>query len=252
MIQAIIIDDELDSVDTLRWKLETYCPDVKIMQSFTDPTKGLEFLKSNEIDLLFLDIEMPKLNGFDILQSLDHIQFDVIFVTAYSEFGIQAVKFSALDYLLKPVQINELKEAVNKYVDRQMKPLINHEQFRLLFRNIHLQKEGKTGLIPLSTKESIEFADPAEIVVFESDSNYTTVHFMDGRKKLIAKTLKEFDMMLSDTDFERSHHSFLVNLRQVKEYMKIDGGYLIMRTGMQVPVSRGRREVFLQRLAELR
>ena len=251
MIKAIIIDDEKDSIDTLKWKLDTYCPQVNVIASFNDPTKGLEYLQQHQIDLLFLDIEMPRLNGFDILQELETIAFDVIFVTAYSDFGIQAIKFSALDYLLKPVQVAELQKAVAKYQDKTAQSMISNEQFSLLFKNVHLQKEGKTGLIPLSTKESIEFAEPDQIIFFESDSNYTHVHFKDGRKKLIAKTLKEFDLMLSDAGFFRPHHSYLVNLKQVKEYMKIDGGYLIMKNGIQVPVSKGRRESFLNRLSNL-
>ena len=118
MINAVIIDDEIDSIETLQWKLENYCPQVKIKASFNDPVKGLNYLKNNATDILFLDIQMPKLNGFDVLQALDDISFDVIFTTAYDDFGIQAVKFSALDYLLKPVQVSELEKAIEKYVQK--------------------------------------------------------------------------------------------------------------------------------------
>ena len=248
MIKAIIIDDEVDSIDNLKWKLENYCPKVVIQATFNDPIKGLDYLQNNSIDLLFLDIQMPKLNGFDVLQACPAINFDVIFTTAYDQFGIQAIKFSALDYLLKPVQIDELKKAVQKYLQKNRPAAISSEQIELLFKNIQLERAGQAGLIALVTKESIEFVQPNEIVACASDSNYTMVHFTNGRKKLIAKTLKEFDQMLSKYQFFRSHHSWLVNLRQVKEYIRTDGGYLIMRNKMTIPVSKSKKEAFLKLL----
>lgn len=250
MIKAIIIDDEHDSIDTLKWKLENYCPEVSVPETFNDPTHGLSFLKSNSIDLLFLDIEMPKLNGFDVLREYGDIDFDVIFTTAYDDFGIQAIKFSALDYLLKPVQVQELREAVNKHLSRNRVPAVNQQQIELLFKNIQLEQSGKPGMIGLATKESIEFVEPDEIAFCASDSNYTMVHFTDGRKKLISKTLKEFDMMLNRYQFFRPHHSYLVNLRQVKEYIRTDGGYLVMRNKTTIPVSKSKREDFLRLLEQ--
>ena len=246
MIKSVIIDDELDSIETLQWKIENYCPEVTVLQTFNDPVQGLEYLRANTIDLLFLDIEMPRLNGFDILQALDNIPFDVIFTTAYDEFGIQAIKFSALDYLLKPIQINELQEAVRKYLEKRKDPALNRQQLELLFRNIGLEQEGRPGLIALATKESIELARPEEIVYCASDSNYTTIYFTDGRKKLVARTLKEFDLLLSAYHFFRPHQSFLVNLQHVKEYVRTDGGYLVLRNKEKIPVSKSKREEFLK------
>lgn len=246
MINAIIIDDEEDSIETLKWKLENYCPEVMIKSAFNDPTVGLEYLQSHPVDLLFLDIQMPKLNGFDVLQAFTDLPFDVIFTTAYDDFGIQAIKFSALDYLLKPVQVHELQKAVQKHVQKSRNKTINRQQIELLFKNLQLEQDGKPGLIALSSKESIEFVSPEDITVCASDSNYTMVHFNSGRKKLIAKTLKEFDLMLSKYQFFRPHHSYLVNLREVKEYVRTDGGYLVMRNEMKIPVSKGKREEFLR------
>lgn len=248
MIKAIIIDDELDSIDTLKWKIDNYCPEVSILATFNEPIKGLAFLKSENIDLLFLDIEMPRLNGFDVLREYGEIDFDVIFTTAYDDFGIQAIKFSALDYLLKPVQVHELQAAIQKYQSKNKGNSLNQQQIELLFRNIQLEQTGKPGLIALATKESIEFVEPDEIVLCASDSNYTMVHFRDGRKKLISRTLKEFDLMLNKYHFFRPHHSYLVNLRQVKEYIRTDGGYLLMRNKMTIPVSKSKREDFLRLL----
>ena len=251
MIKAIIIDDELDSIETLKWKLENYCPEVVLQDTFNDPTKGLAFLKNNDIDLLFLDIEMPKLNGFDVLQEMGTITFDVIFTTAYDDFGIQAIKFSALDYLLKPVQVNELQQAVQKHISKSQNTQLTQQQIELLFQNIRLQQSGEPGMIALATKESIEFVKPEEISACVSDSNYTMVHFVDGRKKLISRTLKEFDLMLAKFGFYRPHHSYLVNLGQVREYIRTDGGYLLMRNNMSVPVSKSKREDFLKMLGQV-
>lgn len=250
MVQAIIIDDELDSIETLKWKLENYCPEVTLKATFNDPTKGLEYLKNHTVDLLFLDIQMPKLNGFDILQAFPLLPFDVIFTTAYGDFGIQAIKFSALDYLLKPVQVNELQLAIEKYLQKNRNNPFSQKQIELLFKNLQLEQNGQPGLIALSTKESIEFVPPEDISVCASDSNYTVVHFANGRRKLIAKTLKEFDLMLSKHHFYRPHHSYLVNLKQVKEYVRTDGGYLIMRNKLKIPISKSKREAFLKILGQ--
>ena len=139
-IKAVIIDDEQDSIDTLSWKLENYCPSVTLVHAFTKPEEGLQYLKAHQIDILFLDIEMPRLNGFDVLQELGSFDFQVIFVTAYDEFGIQAIKFSALDYLLKPVQITELKGAVAKIEKRDRNSNADQVQFEMLFKNLELLK----------------------------------------------------------------------------------------------------------------
>ncbi|MEO0468207.1 MAG: LytTR family DNA-binding domain-containing protein [Bacteroidota bacterium] len=170
--------------------------------------------------------------------------------SAYDEFGIQAIKFSALDYLLKPVQVHELEKAVQKHLDRNQNAAVSKQQIELLFKNLQLEQSGQPGMIALSTKESIEFVYPHEIVACISDSNYTMVHFVDGRKKLIAKTLKEFDRMLGRHHFFRSHHSYLVNLRQVKEYIRTDGGYLLMRNKVTIPVSKSKRDEFLRLLEQ--
>ena len=246
MIKAVVIDDEKHSIETLKWKLENYCPEVEIISSFSDPVKGLEYLRENAPDLLFLDIEMPMLNGFDILEELGEISFDVIFTTAYDDFGIQAIKFSALDYLLKPIQNQELKKAIEKFANKGAAKKITPTQLEVLFKNIKEEENGKPGKIALSTKESIEFVSPEDIIVCSSDSNYTLVYLSDGRKKLLSKTLKEFEEMLSALNFFRPHHSHLVNLSHVKEYVRADGGYLVMSNKMNIPVSRNKKEDLLK------
>ena len=244
MIKAVIIDDEIHSLETLIWKLERFCTEVKVEASFTDPIEGLQYLKKHKPDLLFLDIEMPKLNGFGVLEELGEIPFDVIFTTAYDEFGIRAIKFSALDYLLKPIQKNELIDAIEKFKGKSGGRQVSSAQLDLLFSNI--RKGGnKMGKIALATKETIEFVFPDEIIACTSDSNYTMIYLKDGRRKLISRTLKDFEELLSEFNFFRTHHSHLANLNHVREYVRSDGGYLVMSNKMNLPVSRSKKEELL-------
>jgi len=248
MIKAVIIDDETDSIDTLKWKLENYCTNVDVIASFDSPAAGVNFLKKNPPDLLFLDIEMPLLNGFDVLEELGrNISFDIIFTTAYDNFGIQAVKFSALDYLLKPVQNKELREAIEKHL-KKTNQKIPAEQIDSLLANVKGNAKGTRGRIALASKESIEFVDPNDIIACEANSNYTNVYLQEGKKRVISKTLKEFEEMLSPFGFFRAHNSHLVNLDHVKEFIRGDGGYLVMENKMTIPVSKYRREELLHLL----
>jgi len=249
MIKAVIIDDEQHSIDTLKWKLENYCEGVDVIAAFDKPAEGVKFLKGTPPDLLFLDIEMPMLNGFDVLEELGRdLPFDIIFITAYDNFGIQAVKFSALDYLLKPVQNKELKDAIDKHL-KKTQHKVSPDQIDLLMNNIQAERKGGLGKIALASKESIEFVDAAEIMYCEANSNYTNVFMEDGKKKVISKTLKEFEELLSVHQFFRPHISFLINLNRVKEFVRGDGGYLVMENKMKIPVSKNKREELLNLLA---
>ena len=246
MIKAVIIDDEKDSIDTLKWKLENYCPDVSVISSFEKPADGVSYLKKNPVDLLFLDIEMPMLTGFDVLEELGRdISFDIIFITAYDNFGIQAVKFSALDYLLKPVQNKELKEAIDKHLKKTQQK-IPSEQIDLLLNNVQAERKGKRGRIALASKESIEFVDPNDIVVCEANSNYTNVYLVEGRKRVISKTLKDFEEMLLPYNFYRVHNSHLINLNYIKKYIRSEGGHVMLQDGTVIDISRRKKEEFLK------
>ena len=250
MINAVIIDDEMPSIETLQWKIQNYCEEVEIVAFFDNPLEGVEYLKKSPPDLLFLDIEMPMLNGFDVLEELGReVPFDVIFTTAYDNFGIRAVKFSALDYLLKPVQNKELQQAVEKH-KKKGNPEVHSKQINTLLDNVEAEKKGKVGRIALATKESIEFVSPDEIVACTSDSNYTIVFLIDGKKHLISRTLKDFESMLLPYNFFRPHNSHLVNLDQVRKFMRQDGGYLILKNKMKIPVSKNRKDGLLSRLGK--
>ena len=237
MIKAILLDDEKHSVATLAWKIEKFCPDVEVVKQFTDSLAALEYLQKNPPDLLFLDIEMPRLNGFELLEELkDPIPFEVILITAYDEFGIRAVKANVLDYLLKPVQNQELKAAIEKYKNlRNIKPEV-----------VTKEEKSVPAKIALATKESIEFVAPEEIILCSSDSNYTMIHLTNGRKKLISRTLKDVEQWLQPHGFFRAHNSHLVNLQHIREYVRADGGYLMLSNGKSLPVARNRKEDLLK------
>ncbi len=237
MIRTVIVDDEKHSVATLSWKLEKISSEVQVIHCFTDAAKALDFLQKETIDLLFLDIEMPRLNGFELIGALPQpLPFEVVFTTAYDEFGIRAIKANALDYLLKPIQIHELKASIEKYKAKKS--------------NNSATSSSKIGpkRVALATKESIEFVSPEDIVLCSSESNYTMIYLKNGRKKLISRTLKDVEKWLDNQGFYRAHNSHLVNLRHVKEYIRSDGGYLLLTNGQNVPVARNRKEELLQLL----
>ena len=241
-IRAVILDDELHSIETMQWKIQHYCPELEVVATFDDPLKAIEYLRANPPDLLFLDIEMPMLNGFDVLEELGQaIQFEVIFTTAYDQFGIQAVRASALDYLLKPVQNKELQRAVERFREQGGRRSAAARIGGLL-ANVQSAREGRPGKVALATRESIEFVGPEEIVLCMSDSNYTMVHLADGRKKLLSRTLKDIEEMLVPFAFFRPHHSYLINLDMVREVIRGDGGYLLMQNQMKVPIAKNRRD----------
>lgn len=240
-IKVVIVDDEKHAVETLAWKIERFFPQIDIIAKFSDSPEALEFLQQNQADLVFLDIEMPRLNGFEVLEELGSpLPFEVIFITAYDDFGIRAVKVAALDYLLKPVQNQELKTAIEKF----------KEKHQLIAEKMASEETGKSkgGKIALATKESIEFVWPEEIISCSSESNYTMIYLSNGRKKLISKTLKEVEKWLLPHGFFRAHHSHLVNLQHIKEYVRADGGHLLLSEGHTLPVARNRKEDLLDLL----
>lgn len=240
MIKAVIIDDEHHSIETLTWKIENFIDNVSIQAAFSDPEEGLDYLKNHAVDLLFLDIEMPGLGGFELLQRLGPVDFNVIFTTAYDEYGIKAIKYSALDYLLKPVQEEELKTAISKHLEKHNRYLVP-AQLETLLQNMSGEKKEERR-IALATKESIELVYPKDIILCQADNNYTYIYIEGRRKKLISKTLKEFEEILTEHHFFRTHQSYLINTKHVTEYLRKDGGYLVMSNDMKVPVSRSKKE----------
>lgn len=239
--RVIIVDDELHCSATLRYELEKMRERVEVVGEFNDPLLALNQFESLQVDLIFLDIEMPRLNGFDLLKQLPAGNWEVVFTTAYDEFALKAFQCSAIDYLLKPVSSGDLERALERYAQRKGLNA-KSEQLELLFSRL----EGKgINRIALPSAEGLDFVVPTEIVRCESHSNYTMVHFASKRKVLVSRTLKEIEEMLSGHGFFRVHHSHLINLNNMVRYVKGSGGYLVMDDGIEVPVSRSRKEGLL-------
>lgn len=243
-LKVVIIDDEQDSIEALEWELKTYAEDLEITAIFTSSEEALKALPGLAPDLVFLDIEMPMLNGFDLLQRLGKFDFEVVFTTAYDEFAIKAIKVNALDYLLKPIDDSDLKKAIRK-VKEQRHSLDTQRQFELLFEYVKTQRPD-FPIIALPTLKGLEFVEADEILHCESSSNYTNIHLADGQKFLASRTLKEVEGMLAGRHFCRVHHSHVVNLKYVRRYMKGKGGELVLKNGRSIPVSRSRKDDLLK------
>jgi len=245
MITAIIVDDEPYSCESLATLLERYCPDVKILDICYSGADALKAIREQAPILLFLDIEMPGMNGFEMLQQLSSINFSVIFTTSYDQYAIKAIRFSALDYLLKPVDREDLQAAVQKAMQSA-----NHllpQQIEILLQKLN-HPTIAINKIAIPTMEGLQMLFVENIISCSSDSNYTVLHLKNKQKITASRTLKEIEEMLEDYSFLRVHHSFLVNLNEIDKYIKGDGGYLIMCDGSNIDVSRSRKELLMKKL----
>lgn len=243
MITAVIIDDEAKGRLALRQKLKNYCPNVHIVAEAVDGVEALAAIEKHHPQLIFLDIEMPKMNGFEMLNNIKEKKFQIIFTTAYDQYAIKAIKYAAFDYLLKPVDIEELKTAIAR-VDSS-ETLQTKKQIELLQQNMqHPKKQLNKLAIP--TLEGLLFFDINDIIHLEANSNYTFIHFLGKPKITASKTLKEFEDILPENIFFRAHHSHLINLNYIKRYIKGDGGQIEMQNGNFVDVSRRKKEEFLK------
>ncbi|MDP4151231.1 MAG: LytTR family DNA-binding domain-containing protein [Bacteroidota bacterium] len=247
MINAIIVDDEPDCSETLSMLLEKCCPDVHVAAICHSGAAALTEIAAHKPDLVFLDIEMPHMNGFQLLEKLPSISFDIVFTTSYDQYAIKAIRFSAMDYLLKPVDREELKNAVDKVSRRHHPPL--PQQLEILLQRLHQPTASK---IAIPTMEGLQMIPVDSIISCASDSNYSTLH-LKGRQKIIAsRTLKEIEEMLDGLAFLRVHQSSLVNLNEIDKYVRGEGGYLVMSDGSSINVSRSRKESLLGKLQSRR
>lgn len=242
-IKAILIDDETNALEVMEWLLKTYCPEVDIIGQFQDGELALQHLPALQPDVVFLDVEMPKLNGFEFLEKVKVRNFDVVFTTAYDKFAVRAFKYAALNYLLKPVDPDELIQTIKRISED--KKSVRQEQMELLFQNL-INKDIQPERIALSTTDGVIFAYTKEIVYCKAESNYTTIILENGKKILVAKTLKEIDETLAGKDFFRVHKSFLVNVQHITRFVRGEGGYIVMPDGTQITVARERKDDFMQ------
>jgi two-component system LytT family response regulator len=244
MIKAILIDDEMHCLKTLAMLLKEYCANVQVLEKCNDAATGLRAIEMHQPDLVFLDIEMPQMNGFEMLERLPKINFAVIFTTGYDQYAIKAFHFSALDYLLKPIEPKELINAVKKVEEQRHLPMA--EQFEMLLKKIN-GINSAFNKIAVPTAEGFELIPADQVLYLEANDNYTHL-FLKNKNKIIAcRTLKEMEMQIQDFNFfVRVHNSYMVNLNEVIKYVRGEGGYLVMSNNSSVNVSRSRKDSLLK------
>jgi two-component system, LytTR family, response regulator len=243
MLKTILIDDEQSSLNSLKQKILQHCNEVKIIAVCDNPKEGIEAIETMLPDLVFLDIEMPLINGFTLLQQLRNKNFELIFVTAYDHYAIKAIRYSALDFLLKPVEIDDLTNAVNRVVEKRNSTTPNN-QLELLLENIIAEK-NKFKRIAIPTTQGLQFIKVDEIIYLEASVNYTKFHCLNGMKYTVSKTLKDFEDMLPD-DFLRIHNSYIINKSYVERYVRGDGGQVVLSDNTILDVAKRKKAEFLK------
>ncbi len=251
-LRAYLIDDEPVCTQVLQIELNAYCPEVEIVGIFNAPNEAILALQKDQPDVLFLDVEMGVMTGFDLLNKVRQLNFDVVFVTAYDSYAVKAFDYCAVDYLLKPVMKHRLIEAVEKLKKRKAGSTLlaspTPPPLQLLQAGWHAISH-QLPTIPIPTSEGLEFIRTDEIVYIEADGNYSTIYMKTGREKYyVTKSLKELDALLSGRNFLRTHHSFIVNPIYIKKYVRGNAGYLVMSNGASVDISRANKEKVIEAL----
>ena len=247
MLKAIIIDDEHKSRESLQILIQDFCEGVEVCALCQNVSEGIAAIDEYKPDVVFLDIQMQRETGFDLLNKLEKIDFELIFTTAHSEYAIKAFKFSAIDYLLKPIDLTDLQAALEKV--KKKKNYGISERLEQLIHNLKPVSAQKYKLA-LPTSDGLVFVKIDEIVYCEAEGNYTQIHLTNGTKHLVSRTLKEYDDMLTEQDFFRIHNSYLINLNLIKNYVRGEGGYVVMTNGKSLDVSRRKKESFLLKLQQ--
>ncbi|MCB0430350.1 MAG: response regulator transcription factor [Flavobacteriales bacterium] len=244
--RAIIVEDEQKSADVLKKLVEKYCPEVELAGMATGVQDGVKLIQEIKPELVFLDIEMHDGTGFDLLQKVNAKTFDVIFTTAYIQYAIKAIRFSAMDYILKPIDADDLRDAVRRCLGRKDHS-ISDERFSTLLANLGNESRLKKIVVPEG--DGMTFIGLSDIIRCESDGNYTYIILKGGKRIVATKTLGDYEDMLAEENFVRIHRSHLINLEHVSRYIKGEGGYVIMSDGSEVEVSRRKKAEFLERIS---
>lgn len=249
MLKALLVDDELNNLMSLEFLLQHDCKGIEVAGKALSAEGAREWLNSHSADVIFLDINMPGENGFQFLDSLLSHNFKIIFVTAYNEYALQAIKASAVDYILKPINIDELQKAVEK-VKRSLNNPAAFEQNQALLEHLleTVKKKSSPRKIALPQLGSISFIEVDDMVSLQADSNYTIIHMKDMQKLVISKTLKDFEDLLDENQFARIHKSYIVNLKHIKQYSTTDGGIVKMSDGNQWSISRRQLDIFIEKM----
>lgn len=246
-IRTVIVDDEKAGTEVFAIELGMYCPQIEIVAACNSAREGVEKITALRPDLVFLDIEMPFMNGFEMLQKFDRVDFEVVFVTAYDEFAVKAFKYSAADYLLKPVKREELTAAVEAVSDR-LANRAKSDHIEALLSNINFL-QFNIPKIAFPTFEGVEFVEIDEILYCEADGSYALIHLIDNKKILQSKSLKQVEAMLEGHRFLRIHQSYLINLNHIKRYLRGQGGAVILSGGKELPVSRAKKDGLLHQIS---
>lgn len=245
MINCIIVDDELKSRESLKILLEDFCTNVSVLALCQSVAEAIEAIQKHKPDVVFLDIQLQRETGFDLLTKIPEINFEVIFTTAYSEYAIKAFKFSAIDYLLKPIDIEELKRAVSKVEKRKGDTITSRLQE--LMNNLK-SNSSENYKLALPTADGLVFIKMQDILYCEASSNYTDITLSDGKKYVVSRTLREYEELLEGHNFYRIHNSYLINLNAIKKYVRGDGGYVVMSNDKSLDVSKRKKDGFLSRI----
>jgi len=242
-MKAVIVDDEQMSRQTLCKLLDLYCPKVQVLGEAASAEEAFSLIQKKSPEIVFLDVEMPFGSGFDLLTRFSEIDFEIIFVTAFDQYALKAIRCCALDYLLKPINAEELIEAVRK-LEQKKRTITDKLNIETFLQNLQ-QLDSSKNQIVVPTSDGFEFVEINEVVRFEAEGRYTRIYLTGGSKILICKNLKVFETQLDGHNFFRTHHSHLVNMKYVKRYSNSDGGFLKMKEGSIVPISRRKKESFL-------
>ncbi|HEV7779786.1 MAG TPA: response regulator transcription factor [Chitinophagaceae bacterium] len=246
--KALIVEDEVRSRDFLRNLVEEFCPQLSVQGTASNVEEAVSLINTQSPDVVFMDIEMQTGTGFDVLQQVKHRDFHVIFTTAYDHYAIKAIKFSAVDYLLKPINLEELQQAVAKAVEGLQQEAENNK-IDLLIKNLR-RPAGEDYSISLSTSEGVEFIQLTNILRLEANGPYTTFFMKDGSKIMVSKNLKEYENLLTDHGFFRVHNSHVINLKEVRKMIKTDGGYAVMNDDSMIAISPKKKDEFVQLMSQ--
>ncbi len=244
LLKAVIIDDEPKAIQGLSWELSNFSNEIEVIATFTEPEKALHYIKNTDFDCLFLDVEMPTMDGFQFLEKLEKKDFAIVITTAYNEYAIKALKKEAIDYLLKPIDTDDLKETIAK-IKRYNSRIVSSDKFERILLNFNNKLNNKR--ITINTDGKLVFLEPNDILYVESDGNYSTLYLLENKKIVLTKKLKEVSELLPSDYFFRIHNSYIINLNKIKEFIKTDG-YVVLENNKKIPVSRQRKSDFLGKL----
>ncbi|HEX6846086.1 MAG TPA: LytTR family DNA-binding domain-containing protein [Chitinophagaceae bacterium] len=248
-LKAILIDDEPRGISSMQKLLQINCPDVNVVGSFTDADEAIHLIKANKPDLIFLDIAMPVKNGFELLKELEGISFEVIFVTAHNQFMVEAFHFSAIDYLLKPVEDNLLMDAVNR-AKKRIAEKSGTKNIETFLHNIGQRQSPQKMRLCIPSLKGFQVIELDDILYAESSGNYTNLYFANNKMVCTSKPMHEYEKLLEDAGFVRIHKSILVNLLHVKEYLRGEGGSVILSNGQEVEVARRKKDLLIAKMKE--